>query len=239
MEEIVMAVSVKLAGTKLALGNILPNHYFNFSVYDENDNLVTTGTNRPNGEIDFNPFNLTNEGEYLYTITEDGLVGGNWTVDPSEFTAKVTVTEEHVSSSELAASIEYPDGYPIFKDFYLDPEKGLVEFPCITFTEEGVYTFTIKEVLTPKPGWELDDSEFEVTITITDDGKGNLVPKVEYHANNFPEFVNRYNAKSVCVPLSALKKTIGAPLYEGQFDFVVVDENGNVVAEASNNAPGK
>jgi len=236
------SVNIKLNGTKYALGEILPDDYFRFRVRDDAGATVAIGKNNFRGEIDFEEFELNDEGEYTFRITEETPQHpDDWSIDPAEFRVKVIVSEheDENNDKQLVAEVQYLDGYPTFKDYYktTDPDKGLVEFPCIKFTEEGTFTFKIREVLTPKPGWELDDSEFTVTIIVVDDGKGNLVPKVIYEGGKFPEFVNTYKPKSVCVPLSAVKKAIGAPLHKGDFEFVVVDEQGNIVAQASNDAP--
>jgi len=229
-------VIINLKGSKLALGNMLPDNHFTFSVHNDDGTLATTGHNKANGEIDFQEFSLTSVGVYYYTIKEEPSQDDEWSTDPDEFAVKVTVVHDTSAPHGLRAEIEYIDGFPIFKDYHCDPEKGLIEFPCINFTKAGIYKFIIKETQPPMPGWTLDDREYEVIITITDDGEGNLIPTIQY-PDGFPEFVNKYEAKSICVPLSAVKIAIGAPLRKGQFTFTVFDEEGKVVATATNDAP--
>ncbi|MCL2634106.1 MAG: hypothetical protein FWD34_06285 [Oscillospiraceae bacterium] len=232
---------IKLKGSKLALGCNLPDGYFKFSVHDKDGNLVTTGQNITDGDIEFDEFLLFSAGEYYYTITEDALDDDDdedWSTDPDEFNVKVIVTQNPQAPHGFDVDIEYIDGYPIFKNYYCEPGKGLVEFPCITFTEPGEYKFTIREDQTPKPGWILDNSVFHVTIKVVDDGKGNLVPYVIYENGKYPEFVNEYKTKSICVPLSAIKIAKGAKLQKGQFTFHVF-EGDKIVSTATNEAPCK
>lgn len=228
---------IQLRGSKLGLGAILPDGHFRFNVRDESGAEVTSGYNRANGDIEFDEFVLFAAGVYHYTIEEDPSNNDpKWITDTSRYRVIVTVIQDPTAAHGFRVEIEYPDGFPIFKDFYCDSEGGLVEFPCINFTHPGVYRFTIRENTEPKPGWVLDDSEFEVIVTVTDDGEGNLIPHIEY-PDGFPTFENRYKANAVCVPLSAFKIVIGAELQKGQFTFNVYDEEGNIVATATNEAP--
>ena len=73
-------------------------------------------------------------------------------------------------------------------------DKGLIEFPSIVYTKSGTYHYTIHEISEPGDGWETDKREFHVVVTVTDDGKGNLIPSIEY-PDGFPEFVNVYKKK--------------------------------------------
>jgi len=114
-------------------------------------------------------------------------------------------------------------------------ESGEVSFPCIKFTEPGVYHFTISEITASGGGWETDPSEYTAVVTVTDED-GELVAKVEY-PRGFPEFTNEYKPKEVCVSLKAKKIAVGAPLKKGQFEFGVYDKDSKLVAKATNEAP--
>jgi pilin isopeptide linkage protein len=108
-----------------------------------------------------------------------------------------------------------------------------VKFPDICFDKAGVYEYTISETDVSGDGWITDPREYPVIITVTDDGHGKLTAHVEY-PHGKPEFVNKYEPKKVCVKLTACKIAIGAPLKNGQFEFVVFDEHGNKVTSAKN-----
>ncbi|MCL2383357.1 MAG: hypothetical protein FWC79_04295 [Oscillospiraceae bacterium] len=104
-----------------------------------------------------------------------------------------------------------------------------VEFPCIEFTEEGVYEYIIRETSQSGSGWTTDDREYPVTITVTDDGEGHLTADVDY-PEGFPEFENKYEHGRVCVTLFANKTAIGAPLVDDKFNFGVFDGETEIVS---------
>jgi pilin isopeptide linkage protein len=108
-----------------------------------------------------------------------------------------------------------------------------VHFPAVCYSKEGVYEYTVRETSVSGNGWITDPREYPVIITVTDDGNGKLTAHTEY-PQGVPEFVNKYEPKSVCVRLIATKTAIGAPLKDGQFEFGVFDEHGNKVTAASN-----
>lgn len=69
---------------------------------------------------------------------------------------------------------------------------GAIVFPAIAFNEAGVYEYTVSEVLGREDGMTYDERVFGVTVTVTDNGKGQLVAAVAY-ANGEPAFVNTYD----------------------------------------------
>ena len=125
--------------------------------------------------------------------------------------------------------IRYTEGTPL--------TKPNVEFPCIDFTEPGVYNYTIKETTPSSGGWTTDTRSYPVVITVTDDEQGNLTYDVSYPEGQ-PKFVNTYAASSVCVVLYANKTAVGADLVDGRFEFGVFDKNGVQVAAAKNFGQG-
>lgn len=68
---------------------------------------------------------------------------------------------------------------------------GAATFPTIEFTEAGAYTYTIVEKNDGQEGVTYDGAEFEVKITVTDDGLGHLEATTEY-VNGAPVFKNTY-----------------------------------------------
>ncbi len=70
---------------------------------------------------------------------------------------------------------------------------GSVKFPAIDYDQAGEYKYTIREVKADEPGYIYDDSEFEVIVTVTDDGEGKLHAKVVYTDGELPEFTNEFS----------------------------------------------
>ena len=66
-----------------------------------------------------------------------------------------------------------------------------INFPELTFTSPGVYSYTVKE-LTPSNGrWITDNRIYRVVITVTKNEDGTLCASLDY-PDGFPKFVNEY-----------------------------------------------
>ena len=113
---------------------------------------------------------------------------------------------------------------------------GSITFGPITYTEAGTYTYTVAEVNDGKSGFTYDTESKTVTVTVTDDGAGQLVAKV----SGAPVFANSYVAESgKPLTLTAKKVLEGRALKEDQFSFQLFDESGNAVGEpVANDASG-
>ena len=113
---------------------------------------------------------------------------------------------------------------------------GSITFGPITYTEAGTYTYTVAEVYDGKSGFTYDTESKTVTVTVTDDGAGQLVAKV----SGAPVFANSYVAESgKPLTLTAKKVLEGRALKEDQFSFQLFDESGNAVGEpVANDASG-
>ncbi|MCL2336550.1 MAG: SpaA isopeptide-forming pilin-related protein [Firmicutes bacterium] len=118
--------------------------------------------------------------------------------------------------------------------------SGFVSFPTVTIIAPGVYHYTIRELTPPINGWAIDGSIYPVTVTVTDNSAGQLIPSIDYQggAIGLPNFVNIYSARAAELTLSATKLAVGAPLPAGRFDFGVFDQNGNLIAVAANDGAG-
>lgn len=71
---------------------------------------------------------------------------------------------------------------------------GSVNF-VLRFDAAGVYTYTMSEVAGDAEGVTYDDAAYQVTVTVTDDGSGQLGAAVEYGTEDgsAPVFVNSYD----------------------------------------------
>jgi pilin isopeptide linkage protein len=70
-------------------------------------------------------------------------------------------------------------------------EDGNILFP-LTFDAAGTYTYTLRELDDGTRYWKLDKRRYSVTVTVTDNGQGELVATVAYSGGNVPTFVNFY-----------------------------------------------
>ena len=75
------------------------------------------------------------------------------------------------------------------------PEQGAKAdfmFGDITYTKTGTYEYTVKETKGDMPGVSYDTHTAKVTVTVTDNGKGQLEAKATVEG---AKFTNSYNAK--------------------------------------------
>lgn len=117
--------------------------------------------------------------------------------------------------------------------------KGNFAFGDLTFDAAGTYSYTVSEDTSNLPAGvsAVTTGPKSVTIVVTDNGDGTLSADVRKDAL---EFENSYEAGAAMVQLSFAKTLSGRPtaLTDGEFQFQLKDEQGNVVATASNDAAG-
>lgn len=117
--------------------------------------------------------------------------------------------------------------------------KGNFAFDDLVFDAAGTYSYTVSEDTSNLPAGvsPVTEGPKSVTIVVTDNGDGTLSADVRKDAL---EFENSYEAGAAMVQLSFAKTLSGRPtaLTDGEFQFQLKDEQGNVVATASNDAAG-
>ena len=117
--------------------------------------------------------------------------------------------------------------------------KGNFAFDDLVFDAAGTYSYTVTEDTSNLPAGvsPVTEGPKSVTIVVTDNGDGTLSADVRKDAL---EFENSYEAGAAMVQLSFAKTLSGRPtaLTDGEFQFQLKDEQGNVVATASNDAAG-
>ena len=145
---------------------------------------------------------------------------------------------EKLKQDEFEFILKSEDGREIQK--VRNSESGEIIFRNVNFTEKGTYNFVIVEVNGGKTinGVRYDNKEINVTVKVTDDGKGNLTSEVSY-PNNEKRFINEYiPAEKTSVTLGAKKVLEGKTLEEGKYSFELKDEKDKVLQTVMNKADG-
>lgn len=115
-------------------------------------------------------------------------------------------------------------------------KDGKVSFEKLKFEEAGDYVYTISEKAGDKGGVTYDEKEYRVTIHVRDSLEGYLTAETESEEGMI--FTNAYTAKAVIVDLTGTKSLSGRSLKDGEFRFRILDENGMVVSEGTNDTKG-
>lgn len=210
---------------------------------------------------------------YTFTVTLTDDKAGNLTpvvtVSPEMTDEKAAFTNVYKASGEwqILAAKELQGRLIKDEEFSFSLEKendenfpvqlkkngadGSLAFDKLTFDESDIgktYTYIIKEVIpdNPEGGMSYDNTEYKLTLEITDGGDGslNITPTYSRGAQNFTpadgrlHFSNTYKASGE-ITLSARKLLQGRALKAGEFTFVLKDANGNVIDnQALNDADG-
>ncbi len=112
---------------------------------------------------------------------------------------------------------------------------GTVSLPSITYTTPGEHNYTVREVRGNAGGVTYDDNEYGITVSVTDNGAGQLVAQAK--SDDDITFENAYVATPATISLSATKVLDGRDLTDGEFSFVL-ENNGQVMDTATNAADG-
>ena len=275
--EVIFEADKELKGKKLTEG------MFNFGIFDEDGNQVSSGTNDDKGHIVFDAIGYDGDDfgkTYNYTIREiEGNTEG-MTYDDTSFDVSVSVDldDNGILSATKGGDFENikftntyeADGSITFHgtktltgrqmaadDVYafeiIDEEgnvkrctndaDGSINYPAINFTEEDAgktFTYTVKESAFNSGGVTSDNTEYTVKVTVTDNGNGTLDVKMAEGSDdlNALNFVNTYQANGE-ITFAGTKHIDTRALLEGEkYDFGIYDEAGELVSTASNDQNG-
>ena len=130
-------------------------------------------------------------GQLVATVTDNNPTFTNTYVASSTqvpFTAKKVLNGK---GKELAAGqfkFELKEGDNVIETV-TNAADGTVTFKAIDFAKAGVYTYTITEVKGDDENIKYDENSYKVTVTVTDNGAGQLVTTVK---GNNPTITNKY-----------------------------------------------
>ncbi|HFR3670200.1 TPA: FctA domain-containing protein, partial [Streptococcus suis] len=117
-------------------------------------------------------------------------------------------------------------------------KDGNVKFKELTFDKAGTYTYTISEKNggTTDKGVTYDGKTITATVTVTDNGSGELSAAVSY--SDETPFNNTYAVSGTRAELAVKKTLTGRELKEDEFEFVLKNEANEEVATAKNDKDG-
>ena len=145
------------------------------------------------------------------------------------------LTGRDLEANEFAFDLIDPNGKVV--ETVKNAKDGKISFKELTFKTAGTYTYTIKEQAGALGGVKYDTKVIKATVTVTDDGKGQLHATVAYE-NNQNTFTNTYSADKATATLSAKKLLEGRNLKEGEFEFELTGTDDQVHQTKTNAQDG-
>ena len=187
------------------------------SVHDDLDGILTATVEYLDGPVVFNN---------TYEAKPDGIV----------IEGTKTLTGQDLRNGQF--KFELVDSEDNVVETVTNNALGQIIFSEITYDEIGEHTYTVREVEGVQGGVTYDTSEFEVKVTVTDNGEGQLVAKMNL-VDGAIEFHNTYVAKADSVVIEGTKVLKGHDLAAGQFEFELIDEKDEVIQTVTNNVDGQ
>ena len=179
---------------------------------------------------------------------------------------------EWTSADSFELCLRAADGTPMPDGATAAPVAGMKQvektvtsaeefsFGEIKYEKPGKYTYYIAETTPAKsdPSWlggvSYSSAEYKVTVTVKDDGKGNLTEPVVKMEQIYKDdgtatsqviddqiavITNTYHPKGTSVTLKATKRFTGGELAGSDFTFQLLDKDGSVVQTVQNEKDGK
>lgn len=179
---------------------------------------------------------------------------------------------EWTSADSFELCLRAADGTPMPDGATAAPVAGMKQvektvtsaeefsFGEIKYEKPGKYTYYIAETTPAKsdPSWlggvSYSSAEYKVTVTVKDDGKGNLTEPVVKMEQIYKDdgtatsqviddqiavITNTYRPKETSVTLKATKRFTGGELAGSDFTFQLLDKDGSVAQTVQNEKDGK
>ncbi|MCR5302250.1 MAG: Cna B-type domain-containing protein [Lachnospiraceae bacterium] len=179
-----------------------------------------------------------------YTVNETSIrLGGNKELhgrdlERGEFTFTLAAADTATSNAVTAGTVVLPESRSVKNGQPEDKiqDKNAFKFDEIKFTAAGIYKFLIKETAGNEADMEYSNAEYTVTVTVKDDGNGNLNATSD-KTDSEVKFINTKNGNGE-ITLYAKKVLTGRKLQADQFTFDLKDSAGNTIDTKTNDASG-
>ncbi len=221
---------------------------FTVTVTDNGDGTLTAVTNYPDGKSKFGFVNQYGTDDVDVNVTGSKTLSHAEGLTPNDITGKFTFT-----ITALTDGAPMPENTTAVNDAAGNVNFGRINFKLsdldgVTEGDDGARSkvFEYKVTETGSAAGVTNDPEAVTgktfTITLTDDGNGNLTATKDPAQGPAFTFTNTYTVgelpSSITDQISIDKDLTGRDLRDGEFSFELL-EGGEVIATGSNDAKGK
>ena len=105
------------------------------------------------------------------------------------FEGTKTLNGRKLKNAEFSFTLTGSDGT---KETVTNDGNGRISFSEITYDKAGTYTYKVKEEATSEAGVTIDSTVYNITVKVTDDGKGSLGTSVSGANITALNFTNTY-----------------------------------------------
>ena len=227
----------ELAGTDKAIGYSTQEYDVTVTVTDQGG-MLSAAADRQATDVRFdNTYTPTPVG---VTVKADKRLTGR-DLNDGEFAAELKDSDGNLLQTKRFARV--PRDAQSDKATNVREGEGTLEFDKLTFDRAGVYTYTVTEQDGNLGGVTYDRTVHTVTVTVTEDAKTHrLAASVSYSNGEGGEegilFRNTYRPGNVVVELAARKNLTGRGLKADEFEFELVDKDGNPIDTERNDKDG-
>ena len=227
----------ELAGTDKTIGYSTQEYDVTVTVTDQGG-MLSAAADRQATDVRFdNTYTPTPVG---VTVKADKRLTGR-DLNDGEFAAELKDSDGNLLQTKRFARV--PRDAQSDKATNVREGGGTLEFDKLTFDRAGVYTYTVTEQDGNLGGVTYDRTVHTVTVTVTEDAKTHrLAASVSYSNGEGGEegilFRNTYRPGNVVVELAARKNLTGRGLKADEFEFELVDKDGNPIDTERNDKDG-
>ena len=224
----------ELAGTDKTIGYSTQEYDVTVTVTDQGG-MLSAAADRQATDVRFD--NTYTPTPVDVTVKADKHLTGR-DLNDGEFAAELKDSDGNLLQTKRFARVAQSD-----KATDVREGEGTLEFDKLTFDRAGVYTYTVTEQDGNLGGVTYDRTVHTVTVTVTEDAKTHrLAASVSYSNGEGGEegilFRNTYRPGNVVVELAARKNLTGRGLKADEFEFELVDKDGNPIDTERNDKDG-
>lgn len=170
-------------------------------------------------------------------VNGKGDARGDYITTPAQVTFKLSkeLTGRTLQNGEFTFQLKTADGTVL--DTKTNDAEGHITFDPITYNQAGTYKYTVEEVKGTDEDIHYDDMKATILVAVDKDGRAYVA-----HTTMPEDTIFNNSVKQTTVTKAELvfnKVLHGRDLKAGEFTFNLRDENGQIVASATNDDKGK